>query len=264
VSLWRDPDMSHIVKSCPLTKLNGGLSRLHSTDEDAVSRVTTLHTKSNSRTFPWLFQYGWRHFIDTEFHGRSYVHASLLISLSSLQLWSWFYILECLLISLKCGNIFATRADAHLQDDHYNFPWLFPVSLTFPWPLSNSLTFPGFPGGWSPCVSWLTSYGSWHAYEKKMGRYKWSIQYITVDLHLLVLIVVLSAIMATVLVLIVCPMLSTAWTEYKFTCVCLSVCVSVALSVNSPTAQTPQRFLVDSLKDVDLHKDVPLGGLDDD
>jgi len=29
--------MSHIVESCPLTKLNGGLSRLHSADEDAVS-----------------------------------------------------------------------------------------------------------------------------------------------------------------------------------------------------------------------------------
>ena len=29
--------MSHIVKYCPLTKLNGGLSRLHSADEDAVS-----------------------------------------------------------------------------------------------------------------------------------------------------------------------------------------------------------------------------------
>jgi len=25
--------MSHIVESCPLTKLNGGLSRLHSVDE---------------------------------------------------------------------------------------------------------------------------------------------------------------------------------------------------------------------------------------
>ena len=32
--------MSHIVESCPLTKLNGGLSRLHSADEDAVSRLT--------------------------------------------------------------------------------------------------------------------------------------------------------------------------------------------------------------------------------
>jgi len=29
--------MSHIVESCPLTKLNGGLSRLHCVDEDAVS-----------------------------------------------------------------------------------------------------------------------------------------------------------------------------------------------------------------------------------
>jgi len=29
--------MFHSVKSCPLTKLNGGLSRLHSADEDAVS-----------------------------------------------------------------------------------------------------------------------------------------------------------------------------------------------------------------------------------
>jgi len=35
--------MSHIVESCPLTKLNGGLSWLHSTDEDAVS---------------WLISYG--------------------------------------------------------------------------------------------------------------------------------------------------------------------------------------------------------------
>jgi len=33
--------MSHILESCPLTKLNGGLSRLHSADEDAVSWLTT-------------------------------------------------------------------------------------------------------------------------------------------------------------------------------------------------------------------------------
>ena len=32
--------MSHIVESCPLTKQNGGLSRLHSADEDAVSWLT--------------------------------------------------------------------------------------------------------------------------------------------------------------------------------------------------------------------------------
>ena len=35
--------MSHIVESCPLTKLNGSLSRLHSADEDVVS---------------WLISYG--------------------------------------------------------------------------------------------------------------------------------------------------------------------------------------------------------------
>jgi len=37
---------SRIVESCPLTKLNGGLSRLHSADKDAV---------------PWLTNYGSRH-----------------------------------------------------------------------------------------------------------------------------------------------------------------------------------------------------------
>jgi len=42
------------------------------------------------------------------------------------------------------------------------------------------------------------------------------------------------------------------------------VCVSVTLSVNSPTGQTPQRiFTADSLKGADLRKDVPFGGLDD-
>ena len=42
-----------------------------------------------------------------------------------------------------------------------------------------------------------------------------------------------------------------AWTEYKFTCVCVSVCQSHFLSsVVLPTGQTPQRiFTVDSLKD---------------
>ena len=33
--------MSHVVKSCPLTKLNGSLSRLHSVDEDAVLWLTS-------------------------------------------------------------------------------------------------------------------------------------------------------------------------------------------------------------------------------
>ena len=33
--------MSHIVEFCPLAKLNGGLSRLHSADEDTVSWLTS-------------------------------------------------------------------------------------------------------------------------------------------------------------------------------------------------------------------------------
>ena len=33
--------MSHIVESCSLTKLSGGLSRLHSADADAVSWLTS-------------------------------------------------------------------------------------------------------------------------------------------------------------------------------------------------------------------------------
>jgi len=37
--------MSRIVESCTLTKLNGGLSRLHSTDEDTVSWLTNYGTR---------------------------------------------------------------------------------------------------------------------------------------------------------------------------------------------------------------------------
>jgi len=44
--------------------------------------------------------------------------------------------------------------------------------------------------------------------------------------------------------------------------VCLSVCVSITLSVNLRMGQTAQQiFTVDSLKDADLRKDVPFGGL---
>jgi len=32
--------MSHIIDSCPLTKLAGGLSKLHSADDDAVAWLT--------------------------------------------------------------------------------------------------------------------------------------------------------------------------------------------------------------------------------
>jgi len=42
---------------------------------------------------------------------------------------------------------------------------------------------------------------------------------------------------------------------------CVSVCVFVTLSVNSPTGQTPQRiFTVDSFTGADLCKGVPFGG----
>jgi len=45
--------MSHIVEYCPLTKLNGGLSRLHSADEDAVCgwpvMVNVTHTRRRRR-----------------------------------------------------------------------------------------------------------------------------------------------------------------------------------------------------------------------
>ena len=34
--------IQYIVESCPLTRLNGGLSRLHSADEDAVSWLTNF------------------------------------------------------------------------------------------------------------------------------------------------------------------------------------------------------------------------------
>jgi len=46
------------------------------------------------------------------------------------------------------------------------------------------------------------------------------------------------------------------WNSSTLQCgVC--VCVSVKLSVNSPTGQTPQRiFTIDSLTDADLPKDV--------
>jgi len=45
---------------------------------------------------------------------------------------------------------------------------------------------------------------------------------------------------------------------------CVSVCVSVTLSVNSPTGQTPQWiFTVDSLKDADYAWMCLFVGLDD-
>ena len=52
--------MSHIVESCSLTKLNGGLSRLHSADEDAVSWLTSYGSwnayekKKNVSAVQWV------------------------------------------------------------------------------------------------------------------------------------------------------------------------------------------------------------------
>ena len=55
-----------------------------------------------------------------------------------------------------------------------------------------------------------------------------------------------------------------AWTEYKVTCVCLSVCVCPSHFLSTRLQVRPLNgFLVDSFKDVDLRKDVPFGGLDD-
>jgi len=55
--------MSHIVDSCPLTKLNGGLSRLRSADEDAVSWLTNYGSwhayektkKTTSASLAWRY-----------------------------------------------------------------------------------------------------------------------------------------------------------------------------------------------------------------
>jgi len=47
-------------------------------------------------------------------------------------------------------------------------------------------------------------------------------------------------------------------------CVCVCVCVRHTFCQLAYTSKTPQRiFTVDSLKDADLRKDVPYGGLDD-
>ena len=46
--------MYHIVESCALTKLNGGLSRLHSADEDAVSWLTNYGSWHAYEKKNWL------------------------------------------------------------------------------------------------------------------------------------------------------------------------------------------------------------------
>ena len=49
--------MSHIVESCPLTKLNGCLSRLHSADEDAVLWPVMVHDTHTRRRRPLLSRF---------------------------------------------------------------------------------------------------------------------------------------------------------------------------------------------------------------
>jgi len=60
--------MSHIVRYCPLTKLNDGLSRLHSADEDAVSWLTSYgswhaYEKKKTGTQDW-----------SEIQNRTHIH----------------------------------------------------------------------------------------------------------------------------------------------------------------------------------------------
>jgi len=50
--------MSHVVESCPLTKLNGSLSWLHSADGDSVSWLTNYGSWHASEKKNWLQWYG--------------------------------------------------------------------------------------------------------------------------------------------------------------------------------------------------------------
>jgi len=59
-SCGKTQTMSHIVESCPLTKLNGGLSRLHSADEDTVLWLASYgswHAYEKKKTY--LLTYIW-------------------------------------------------------------------------------------------------------------------------------------------------------------------------------------------------------------
>jgi len=51
--------MSHIVESCPLTKLNDGLSRLHCADEDAVSWLTNYGSQHAYEKFTLAYSVRW-------------------------------------------------------------------------------------------------------------------------------------------------------------------------------------------------------------
>jgi len=54
-----------------------------------------------------------------------------------------------------------------------------------------------------------------------------------------------------------------AWTEYKFTCVRVCLCVCHTFCQLAYRSDPSTDFYTYSLKDADLCKDVPFGGLDD-
>jgi len=81
--------MSHIVESCPLTKLNGGLSRLHSAVEDAVSWLTIMVNDTHTRRRRRLDQAGMpsKHGVRSRRRGHSQaLNASQALKFSKLDL----------------------------------------------------------------------------------------------------------------------------------------------------------------------------------
>jgi len=77
--------MSHIVESCPLTKLNGGLSRLHSADEDAVTWLTNYGLWHAYEKKKWHTAYGQFSVFSTRPHHSNSPAASLAACLSVCQ-----------------------------------------------------------------------------------------------------------------------------------------------------------------------------------
>jgi len=96
--------MSQIVESCPLTKLNGGLSRLHSADEYAVSWLTNYGSwnayekKKKKGRFRCKVQFGahWDPFryISFSVHGpiqyMSILEHPISVHFPNSVLWWWF------------------------------------------------------------------------------------------------------------------------------------------------------------------------------
>ena len=88
--------MFHIVESCPLTKLNGGLSRLHSADEDGVSWLTSYGSwhayekkktdrLTNDRASPILPINSW------QLHNDSIDTLTVMMVAMMIIIWCWYY-----------------------------------------------------------------------------------------------------------------------------------------------------------------------------